>query len=84
MKCRSHRKKENIINVYLDGEHDIFAPLALTTNGAMSFETRRFYQRSSELLSKKLDVSNKRMANRKFEKTRFVMFKSFQLANASY
>ena len=78
------QKKRKYNQRVLDGEHDIFAPLALTTNGAMSFETRRFYQRSSELLSKKLDVSNNRMANRKFEKTRFVMFKSFQLANASY
>ena len=78
------QKKRKYNQRVLDGEHDIFAPLALTTNGAMSFETRRFYQRSSELLSKKLDVSNKRMANWKFEKTRFVMFKSFQLANASY
>ena len=56
-------KKRKYNQRVLDGEHDIFAPLALTTNGAMSFETRRFYQRSSELLSKKLDVSNKRMAN---------------------
>ena len=57
------QKKRKYNQRVLDGEHDIFAPLALTTNGAMSFETRRFYQRSSELLSKKLDVSNKRMAN---------------------
>ena len=57
------QKKRKYNQCVLDGEHDIFAPLALTTNGAMSFETRRFYQRSSELLSKKLDVSNKRMAN---------------------
>ena len=57
------QKKRKYNQRVLDGEHDIFAPLALTTNGAMSFETRRYYQRSSELLSKKLDVSNKRMAN---------------------
>ena len=32
----------------LDGEHSTFTLLAFTTNGAMNFETRRFYQPLNE------------------------------------
>ena len=57
MKSMENKKKRKYLEKILNEEYGTFTPLVFTSNGAMSRETKRFYQRLAELLSEKSNVS---------------------------